>query len=390
MMLLIYLLNVVSVLGGECLECEGGMGMMMPRQSIFTRGPYGQSGMPGFNSFGSNYNMNNGMRGMRDMYSRGMSTGGGISSGDMSTGGITAGGMSTGMSGMDRIGEFGGMSSVNGMNGTSEIGMNTTNGMSGMGGTSDIKGNYGIGFDGKPDYGRFQDFNLGRIDTSNPGIRNRYEEAPLAESLKDGIKKIGSDIRQSGKRLGQKALQKAQDIVQDFSQLRRIDEFRSFGLHHHECQGLTPEDILNAPSSFFRVMGRQCFQDLSPDALGAIPAMFLPRIRWWRDATPEQVSAILPEAILHVPFKRLGKKPYLNVGSTGEDAIEESAFGGHPCLGVTEEQEEMLIRDRKLWREYTKRCKCRQPSWTRWIPICLFILLLLSLLFILFYSFASY
>lgn len=239
------------------------------------------------------------------------------------------------------------------------------------------------------------------VNSWGKGIEEEEYDQPLPvgslrSSLKNGLKNIGYEIKHAGREVKESLKNKAAqalDAVLDFAALTRIDQFRSFGLHHHECGDLTPEQVNNAPSSFFRVMSRQCFQDLSPDTLSAVPGMYLGRIRWWRDATAEQVSAILPDSILHVPFKRLGKKPLVIASPSNtmmrdsELPIEEDVM--HPCLGITEEHEEVLMRDRKVWREYSKRCRSRRPTWTRWIPIVIFVLLILFLLFVLFYSFAS-
>lgn len=212
--------------------------------------------------------------------------------------------------------------------------------------------------------------------------------------LKAVGRKVGRKLKRTARKIKDKAgqaMDTAVDLILDFAELSSIDQYRAFGTRNHECTQLTPEQVASAPSSFFRVMSRNCFKDLSPDVVSAIPGMYLGRIRWWRDATPEQVSAIFPENIIHLPFKRLGKMPYQITRSpvVDESAMDLEGSGLHPCLGVSEEHEEVLAKDRKVWQNYCKRCRGRKPSWTRFIPIAIFVLLIVFLLVVVFYAFAE-
>ena len=137
------------------------------------------------------------------------------------------------------------------------------------------------------------------------------------------------------------------------------------------------------------MMGRQCFLDLSPECMAAIPPPQIPRIKWWKYATAEKVAALPPESLIYLPFKRLGKKA-LKYSDTkkyfekdGSDLYEiDSGIESHPCFGIGEEQEEFLMQDRKVWRDYVQRCKARTGPSKILIVILLvfFIMILLGLM----------
>ena len=143
-----------------------------------------------------------------------------------------------------------------------------------------------------------------------------------------------------------------------------MNHFKQFGAHSHECATLTPEQIYNAPNGFFRMMSRQCFIDLSPDCMSAIPPPQIPRIKWWKYANAEKVAALPPESLMYLPFARLGQKRIesiltrkISLNGEMEVELKLGSIEDHPCLGIGEEQEEFLMRDRKVWRSYVQRCK---------------------------------
>ena len=235
-----------------------------------------------------------------------------------------------------------------------------------------------------------------------PSIFNR-----LKNKLKGKIRKFGSEIRYGIDRVRQGARDLKRDVefgahvlkedikkgvsglAMQFEDLKSMNHFKLFGASSHECAALTPEQVYNAPNGFFRMMNRQCFMDLPPECMAAIPPPQIPRIKWWKYATAEKVASLPPESLMYLPFTRLGRKElrysetknYFE-GGGGEDigrGAGAAGIGDHPCLGIGEEQEEYLMRDRKVWRAYVHRCKAGSgPS--RILIIILMMLFVMTLL----------
>jgi hypothetical protein len=207
--------------------------------------------------------------------------------------------------------------------------------------------------------------------------------------LRRGAHELGQDIKYGAQIIKDDISRGVQGMASVFEDLRSMNDFKQFGSHRHECATLTPEQIYNSPNGFFKMMSRQCFIDLSPDCMSSIPPPQIPRIKWWKYANAEKMAALPPESLMYVPFARLGKRE-LRLSETKNFFERQDGFGGfeaggiedHPCLGIGEEQEEFLMRDRKVWRSYVQRCKAGTgPSKILIIILMMaFMLLLLGLL----------
>ena len=198
-------------------------------------------------------------------------------------------------------------------------------------------------------------------------IKNKFKGKlrQIGGEIKQGAQEFKNDIDRGIQTVKEEVRSGAHHLAMKFEDLRTMEHFKLFGAHKHECATLTPEQIYSAPNGFFRMMSRQCFLDLSPDCMAAIPPPQIPRIKWWKYATAEKVAALPPKSLIYLPFKRLGKKAlkysdtknYLEKDGGGDCYGTDSEIENHPCLGIGEEQEEFLMRDRKVRQQEVQRCK---------------------------------
>lgn len=163
-------------------------------------------------------------------------------------------------------------------------------------------------------------------------IKNKFKGKlrQIAGEIKQGAQKFKNDIDRGIQTVKEEVRSGVHHLAMKFEDLRTMEHFKLFGAHKHECATLTPEQIYSAPSGFFRMMSRQCFLDLSPDCMAAIPPPQIPRIKWWKYSTAEKVAALPPESLIYLPFKRLGKKA-LKYSDT-KNYLEKD--GGGDCYGT--------------------------------------------------------